>query len=167
MNEVKAGAVEAQVVADFAAPPERLWRAFTEPAEMARWWWGKNAPNPSAQIDLRVGGRYRVGKDAPPDDDSGWGTDRWYISGVLVEMAPHERLIFTLHWEGPVGYNQTGDEVLDEAAIVTFEPYDGGTRVVYRHIGIPDDGVSAAEHGRGIAATLADLASLIAAERNE
>ncbi len=155
------GGTRVRVTRDFAASPERLYRAFTHPDEAAAWMWGANAPNPTAEMDVRVGGRYHVAKDAPADDDSGWGTPRWAISGVYVELEPPVRLVFTLHWEGPVGYNQTGDEVLDEVAIVTLEPQDGGTRLVYEHVGIPDDGASAAEHGRGIAGTLDALAVLM------
>ncbi len=153
--------IKVVVTREFAATPERLYRAFTDAADAAAWMWGAAAPNAAAEMDVRVGGRYRVSKDAPEEDDSGWGTDRWAISGVFVELSPPNRLVYTLHWEGPVGYNQTGDEVLDEAAVVTIEQAGSGTRVVYHHIGIPDDGMSAAEHGKAVAATLDDLAALV------
>lgn len=123
--------------------------------------WGNSAPNRSAEIDLRVGGRYRVARDAPDDDQSGWPSSRWAWSGVFVAVEPERRLVYTIHWEAPVGYNQTEDEALDEAATVTFEPTARGTRLVFEHVGIPDDGISAPEHGRSVAATLDDLAKLI------
>ena len=153
--------VRAVVTREFAAPPERLYRAFTDPVDAAAWMWGRDAPNAAAEMDLRVGGRYSVAKDAPADDDSGWGTDRWAIRGTFIELDPPRRLVYTLHWSGPVGYNQTGDEVLDEAAVVTFEATEAGTRVVYDHIGIPDDGMSATEHGKGLAASFESLALLV------
>lgn len=153
--------IRAIVCSDFRATPDRLFRAFTEPSEAARWMWGANAPNVHAEMDVRIGGRYRVAKDAPPDDDSGWPSDRWAIAGTFIEIDPPRRLVYTLHWDGPVGYNQTGEIVLDEVAIVTFEASGAGTRVRYEHVGIPDDGVSAIEHGKAIEATLSDLADLI------
>ncbi len=149
------------VTHDFGAPPDVLYRAFTDPTEAARWMWGAGAPNVVADMDVRVGGRYRITRDAPPDDDSGWPSDSWAMAGVFVEIDPARRLVYTLHWAGPVGYNQDGSEVLDEAAVVTFDPIDGGTRVRYEHIGIPDDGISAPEHGKAVDATLADLAALL------
>lgn len=149
------------VTGDFAASPDVLYDAFTEPALAARWMWGAGAPNVVAEMDVRVGGRYRISRDAPPNDDSGWPSDTWAIAGVFVEIDPMRKLVYTLHWAGPVGYNQDGSEVLDEAAIVTFDPLDGGTRVTYQHIGIPDDGISAHEHGKAVDATFADLATLI------
>ncbi len=161
MNVEVIDGIRVVVTRDFAAPPERLYRAFTDSAEAAAWMWGSSAPNASAEMDVRVGGRWRVGKDAPPDDDSGWPSDRWAMSGVFVELDPAHRLVYTIHWEGPVGYNQTGGEVLDEAAIVTFRQIATGTRVVFEHVGIPDDGMSAAEHGKGVAATFEDLAAIV------
>ena len=153
--------IRARIIREFAAAPERLYRAFTDPAEAAAWMWGPNVPNPSAEMDLRVGGRYRVSRDAPDGDDSGWPSDRWAFSGVFVELDPPRKIVYTLHWEGPVGYNQTGDEVFDEAVIVTLEPDEAGTLLVFDHIGIPDDGVSAAEHGRSVAVTFDTLAELV------
>lgn len=153
--------VRAKVTREFSAAPERMYRAFTDPTEAAAWMWGPSAPNASAEMDLRVGGRYRIGKDAPEDDDSGWPSDRWAWSGVFIELDPPRRLVYTIRWEGPVGYNQTGDEVFDEAAVVTFTPTDRGTLVVFEHIGIPDDDMSAAEHGKAVAQTFETLAELV------
>lgn len=146
------------------APPSRVYRAFVDPTRAAAWMWGANAANPSAVIDLRVGGRYRVRRDAPPDDTSGWRSDEWAMSGVYAEIVPDRRLVYTLHWEGPVGYNQTGAEVLDEVAIVELVADGDGTLLAYHHIGIPPDGVSAAEHGRSVDGSLNALSDLLELE---
>jgi uncharacterized protein YndB with AHSA1/START domain len=158
--EIDSG-INVTITRRFAAPPGRVYRAFVDPDQAAAWMWGANAPNPGAVIDLRVGGRYRVRRDAPVDDDSGWGKDEWAISGVYAEIIPDRRLVYTLHWEGPVGYNQTGDEVLDEVAVVEFAAAEEGTLLTYRHIGIPPDGVSAAEHGKGVDGSFDALANLL------
>ena len=71
-------------------------------------------------------------------------------------------MIYTLHWDGPVGYNQNGGEVLDEAVIVEFAGLNDATLLTFRHIGIPPDGVSAAEHSRGVDATFDDLVAFLA-----
>jgi len=160
--EIESG-INVKITRQFAAGADRVYRAFVDPDQAAVWMWGANAPNPAAVIDFRVGGRYRVRRDAPRDDTTGWGSDEWAISGVYAEIVPDQRLVYTLHWEGPVGYNQTGAEVLDEVAIVEFEPRDGGTLVTYHHIGIPPDGVSAAEHGKGVDGSFDDLAVLLEA----
>ena len=152
---------EAVVTQFLDGTPAEIFAAFTDPAIAQRWMWGAAAVNPLAEIDLKIGGRYRISIDAPPGDDSGWPSDRWAMSGVYIVIEAPHRLVYTLHWEGPVGYNQTGDDIADEVAIVSFEEHNGGTKVVYRHIGIPDDGGAAAEHGRSVDATFRDLAALL------
>lgn len=139
------GGTEAVVTRDMAAAPERVWRAFTDPDDAAQWMWGAGAADVTAELDPRVGGRYRVAR-------GGEG-----FRGLYVEVDEPRRLTFTLRWEAPVGY----EPHTDEAAIVTFEATDTGTRVTYRHVGIPDDGVAAVEHGKAIQATLDALAALV------
>ena len=48
------------------APVERVFRAFTDPTDMARWMWGPLSANTVADADVRVGGRYSVYIDAAP-----------------------------------------------------------------------------------------------------
>lgn len=132
-----------------AATPERVWEAFTTPDLMHRWMWATYQSNNTAESDLRVGGRYEVYTDAPPGD-FGWDADRWGFAGIYVEIVQHQRLVYTLHWDGPVGYNQTGDVVLDEVVFVDMHEYDGSTRIEMGHVGIPPDGVSARAHAEGI-----------------
>jgi uncharacterized protein YndB with AHSA1/START domain len=73
----------------FAHPPEKVWRALTEPAHLAQWF-------PSeVELDLRVGGTVQFvfpGGEAPPSD------------GAITELDPPRVFAFTwlgdlLHWE--------------------------------------------------------------------
>jgi uncharacterized protein YndB with AHSA1/START domain len=43
----------------FAADIDRVFRAFTDPAELVHWWGPMNVPTSVAEIDLRVGGECR------------------------------------------------------------------------------------------------------------
>ena len=144
------------------APVSTVYRAFIDPFDMAAWMWGPLAKNPAAEVDLRIGGRYSVYIDATEGDD-GWPGDRWGVTGVYAIIEPESRLVYTVHWDAPVGYNQVegGAMVLDEVLIVEFAETTEGTEVVIRHAGIPDDGVSAEEHGKGLDATLDSLADLV------
>ena len=49
----------------FPAPRERVFRAWTEPAELMRWWGPVGFTTPSAEVDLRVGGKYRIAMRRP------------------------------------------------------------------------------------------------------
>jgi uncharacterized protein YndB with AHSA1/START domain len=127
---------------------------------MAAWMWADYAKDCSAKSDLRVGGRYSVYTDSNATAD-GWPRDRIGRLGIYAEIVPEQRLVYTLHWDAPVGYNQKGGVVGDEVMLVTFRPEDDGTVVELRHVGIPDDGVSASEHGRALAAEFDHLAQLV------
>ncbi len=144
----------------FDAPVSRMWRAFTEPADMARWMWGSYTENCVAMSDVRVGGRYSVYTDSKATEH-GWHADRVGRLGIYVEIIPEQKLVYMLHWDAPVGYNQQGDVVIDETMVVTFSTDGDGTLVEVRHLGIPDDGVSAIEHGRGLGEELETLAALL------
>lgn len=144
----------------FAAAVGRLWSAFTTPADMAAWMWAGHAENCVAENDLRIGGSYRVYTDSNATAD-GWPSDRIGRLGIYVDVVPEERLVYTLHWDAPVGYNQQGGVVADEVMVVTFSSDGDGTWVELLHLGIPDDGVSAKEHARALAQEFNYLAGVV------
>ena len=47
------------------ASPERVFDAFTDPAQLKKWWWPNGFTCPAAEVDLRVGGRYRIAMEWP------------------------------------------------------------------------------------------------------
>lgn len=142
-----------------AAPVERVWRAFTT-VELAEWIWGGHTKNASAEVDLRVGGTYKVYTDSN-GTANGWHADRVGVLGIYADIVPERRLVYTVHWDAPMGYNQRGGVVLDEIVIVTFEERGRGTFVDMLHAGVPDDGVSTVVHGRGIGEEFEYLARLV------
>ena len=144
----------------FTATPERLWRAFTDPADMACWMWGGYATNCIAESDLRVGGRYSVYTDSNATAD-GWSSDRIGRLGIYVEIVPERRLSYTLHWYAPVGYNQGGKTSPDEVFVVTLAADGSGTVVEVEHMGIPAESGANIEHGKGLAEELDHLARLV------
>lgn len=151
---------QARAARHFAASPHRIWQAFTVPADMAAWMWGSYVSNADATSDLRVGGSYSVYTDSSATKD-GWHSDRIGRLGIYIDVVPESRLAYTLHWDAPVGYNQRGGVVTDEVFLVTLTPDGAGTLLQVDHLGIPDDGVSAIEHGRGLGQELETLAVVI------
>ena len=73
------------------APPEKVYEAWTQPAQMMRWWGGNNEASRTAETDLRVGGRFRVGFKG----DNGEQHD---VSGIYREVTPYSRLVFSWAW---------------------------------------------------------------------
>jgi uncharacterized protein YndB with AHSA1/START domain len=136
-----------QLKAHFPAPPQRVFRALTEPQDMQVWIWGGIGKDPQASVDLRPGGRYsasvRVG------DQPDWPRARWAMMGMYIEVAPPHRLVYTVHWDAPVGYNQGGKVAIDEVVTIELAAKDDGTELSYLHRGIPTiDGAEG--HRKGI-----------------
>ena len=145
----------------FPVPAARLFRAFTDPADLAAWIWGPGARDVRAEVDARVGGGFCV-----TTDGAGLGKvgARAGMLGTFVVLDPPLRLVHTLRWDSFVGYNAKGMDPLDEAVVVEIEPHAGGTRLRYVHVGIPDDGVAAPEHERSVRACLDHLAAHLSGE---
>jgi uncharacterized protein YndB with AHSA1/START domain len=73
------------------APPQKVYEAWTQPAQMMRWWGGNNEASRTAETDLRVGGRFHVGFKG----DDGEQHD---VSGIYKEVTPYSRLVFSWAW---------------------------------------------------------------------
>jgi uncharacterized protein YndB with AHSA1/START domain len=76
------------------APRSSVFRACTEPAELAKWWGPRGFTAPSVEIDLRPGGGYRI-EMQPPE------TDAFYLAGEFLEIDPPAGLAYTFRWEDP------------------------------------------------------------------
>jgi uncharacterized protein YndB with AHSA1/START domain len=78
---------------EFDAPARHVFRAYTTPELVMRWWAGRRGEMRSADIDLRVGGAWRWVMDAH-------GGHEVAFHGVYREIVPDERLVFTEVFEG-------------------------------------------------------------------
>ncbi|MGH7669493.1 MAG: SRPBCC family protein [Gemmatimonadaceae bacterium] len=105
------------------ATPERLFRAWTDPKELANWWHMEDAGSSfaGATVDAKVGGRYRIGmKNAEGKTHVAVGEYR--------EVKRPTRLVFTWNWED--------DTMGGSNTLVTVEFKDvggGNTEVTLTH----------------------------------
>ena len=76
------------------APCPAVFRALTEPQELAMWWGPDGFTIPGVQSDLRPGGGYRIAMQ-PPEGD------RFHLVGEFLVVDPPERLSYTFRWEDP------------------------------------------------------------------
>ena len=74
------------------APRPAVFAAFTEPAELTRWWGPENFTIREIDFTARVGERYRI-EMQPPEGDA------FHLSGELREVEPPARLAYTFVWE--------------------------------------------------------------------
>lgn len=123
------------------ATPERLFTAWTDPDQVRQWWGPEGVSCTHAEIDLRVGGEYRIGNLLPN------GTTVW-ISGEFLEIVPPERLAYT--WNTDLAPDST------QRVIVRFEKKEEGTEVVILHELLPDRAMRD-RHERGWIGCLAGL----------
>ena len=121
----------------FDAPRERVWKAWTDPEFLKKWWGPKNFTAPVIKIDFRVGGKYLSCMRGPD------GKDYW-STGVYREIVPLEKLICTDSFADEKGnrvpashYGMTGHWPLELLVTVTFEELGGKTKMILRHEGIP------------------------------
>jgi len=81
------------ITREFDAPKHLVWRAYTEPGLIERWWAGERGEVTSAEVDLRVGGRWRYVMRAEGGFEVGF-------HGEYREIVPHERIVCTEVFEG-------------------------------------------------------------------
>lgn len=106
----------------FDAPREDVFRAWTEPERLRQWITPPDTSCPDAEIDLRVGGSYRIAMKR--------GDLLAYAIGTYLEVRPPERLIFTWSWE-PIlaSVLDTGESRVQ----VDFHERGASTEVVLTH----------------------------------
>ena len=136
-------------------PARLVFEAWTRPELFERWWVPKGAPIflVACELDVRVGGTYRLvfGMD---------GSDQQMaFFGRYLEVTPPSRIVWTNEEEG------------DEAgaiSTVTFEEYDGRTRVTVHDLYPSKEALDAAIASgstEGMPAQLEQLDELVIAER--
>jgi uncharacterized protein YndB with AHSA1/START domain len=102
------------------APPERVFRAWTEPEQLARWFGPRGFTCPEHAIDPRPGGAYRVTMRSPE------GTLHT-VSGTYTAVEPPRRLAFTWAWE------QEGARGHESAVELALSAHPEGTELVLTH----------------------------------
>lgn len=132
-----------------AAPPDRVFAAWTQAAALSRWF----APSPDHTahvdvLDVRVGGRFRI-------EMRHSGGNVHTVGGEFREIDPPRRLAFTWQWEAAPG----GGETL---VTVRIEPDGAGSRLVLLHERFASE-AERDEHNKGWTGCLDRLPGAIAA----
>lgn len=123
------------------ASREALFAAWTEPRQLSQWWGPKGVECTDVEMDLRIGGAYRIANRMPN------GSTLWIVGAFEIIEPPH-RLRFSWHVEA-----RTSDI---EQVTVTFEPRGAGTEVIVMHERIRN-ATDRDSHERGWADCLAGL----------
>jgi uncharacterized protein YndB with AHSA1/START domain len=76
------------------APRPAVYKALSDPGELAKWWGPRGFTAPHVDFDPRVGESYRIAMQ-PPDGEL------FYLTGEFREVDPPARLVYTFRWEDP------------------------------------------------------------------
>ena len=133
----------------YPVAPEKVYRAWTDAKAIKRWW-GPAGPDAVAvaELDVRVGGRFRICFGGPQGNDH-------EITGVYREVVPNRKLVFTWTWP------RTTPERQSVVALV-FRAVQGGTALDLRHEQLFDETVRD-NHRRGWTESLVKLEEFLRA----
>ena len=111
----------------FPADLDQVWRALTDPAELAAWFWPADYGT-TAEADARVGGRYRIAAAGR----------QLAVEGEYLEVAPPRRLVASWRWDGD-----------DVRSVVHVDLIGGehGSGLTLTHEGLPPRRRAAARAG--------------------
>jgi uncharacterized protein YndB with AHSA1/START domain len=124
--------------------PQKVWRAWTDPQALKRWWGpGGHDPVALAELDVRVGGRFRIVFGGVHGRDH-------EVQGTYREVVPNRKLVFTWTWP-----NSTPERA--SLVTVTLRPSGRGTELVFLHEQFFDETVRD-DHRRGWSEAFVKLA---------
>jgi uncharacterized protein YndB with AHSA1/START domain len=104
------------------APVERVWRAWTAPAELQKWWGPRGVTNPTCEWEARPGGKINVVMLAGEELGPLKGQE-WPMTGQFKEVVPHQKLVYT---SNPV---MAGKPIMESLCTVTFEAQGDQTKL--------------------------------------
>jgi len=117
------------VTRTFDAPVELVWKAWTEPEYVMKWWGPDYFTSPSAKIDFREGGTSLVCMRAPQD----FGGQDMYSTWVYQKIVPMQRIEFVQNLADehgdkidPAVFGMPPEFPRDTRTVVTFKDLENG-----------------------------------------
>ena len=131
----------------FSAAPEKVYAAWADPQRLVQWFGPGSVEEGSvkADIDLRVGGRYRISFRANGDYNE--------VGGVYREVVPNQRLVFSWAW------HSTPER--ESLVTISIRPEGSGTLLVFNHAQFADE-KARDNHQRGWTDLLGKLEAYLA-----
>lgn len=131
----------------FSAAPEKVYAAWADPQRLVQWFGPVSVEEGSvkADIDLRVGGRYRISFRANGNYNE--------VGGVYREVVPNQKLVFSWAW------HSTPER--ESLVTISIRPEGSGTLLVFNHAQFVDE-KARDNHQRGWTEFLGKLESYLA-----
>ena len=134
----------------FDAPRSLVFKAWTEPEHLARWWGPRGFTSTIIANDVRPGGAYRFHMRGPEGDDH-------WLQGVYREVVAPERLVMAGAWTDADGKPTSPETLLT----VTFEEHEGKTKLTL-HQAVFESVTARDAHRGGWTSSLERLAEYLA-----
>jgi len=144
MNGKTAEKTSLEIVRFINVPTDRVYKAWTDPAQLKEWFGPENVRTRNISADLRVGGKYRWDLTSPEGEEMS-------AFGEYKELVPGKKIVFTWQWDE--------DETWENrSSVVTVELFErrGGTELRLKHGQLPSE-ESRDRHNEGWNSLLARL----------
>ena len=122
------GKIGIELQRTFRASPERVFRAWTQPAALREWWCPSGWVAGEIEIDLRSAAPIALRCPAPQ-------TVAVSVSGQFLEVRPPERLVYTWRWEGAFA------EMPETLVTLELQGSDDETHLTLHHDNFADAGI--------------------------
>jgi glutathione S-transferase len=109
------------------APRERIYQAWTDPAQLKEWWGPEGVRTRNFTADARVGGKYRW-------DLFNQEGEEMSVFGEYQELVPGKKIVFTWKWDDHENW-----ETHNSVVTVELSDRDGGTEVRLTHEKLPSE----------------------------
>jgi uncharacterized protein YndB with AHSA1/START domain len=141
-----------------------VWKAWTNPEYVKKWWGPKGFTSPLCRIDFRVGGRFTYAMQAPDGKI-------YYNGGEFREIVPLERIVWLWHFAdanghrvSPAQYGFPDEEREGNVDVILFEDHGSGqTKLTY----MQDDPTASKEDRQGAAEGYAQILDKLAVVLDE
>ena len=130
---------DVEVSREFDAPIERVWAAWTTPADLREWWGPEGFTCPRAEADIRVGGAIIVTMRAPAE----WGGADYHNRWDITELEAPTTLRYIMRF-----CDENGTPITPaEAGVPTATTEDGRHEVMLTDLGAGRTRLDMVEHG--------------------
>lgn len=138
---------ELRITRHYPASCEKVWRAWTEPQALSRWFGpGEAGSVTRAEMDVQAGGRYHIAFKTPDGQEHD-------VSGVYQEVVENRKLVFSWAWKS------TPERV--SRVTIELRPEGGGCELSFLHERFFNQ-EARDNHLRGWTATFAKLDAALA-----
>ena len=127
MNGKIAEKTSLEIVRFINVPANRVYEAWTDPAQLRQWFGPENVRTRNITADVRVGGKYRWDLTSPEGEEMS-------AFGEYKELVPGKRIVFTWRWDDDEAWE-------NRTSVVTIKLFErpGGTELRFRHEQLPSE----------------------------